>query len=435
MQRWRVPIAAMVLAVTTTAVAQEARDAGTPPPIAEDPRPEFAERLTTLDLDDPRGVLRLAQWAYGRGLLDEADALYRRVLQLRPGDEAAYHDLWHLSRGRELPRESESLEKARTRVPDTFRELETRRYVILSDADPGWLTDQGQRLERSYEQFVRFVNRSGVRAVPPRHKLVAVVFNQRSDFQAFAKRDGTGGRIAGYYRQPEDRLVFYHVESNENVAAARAELDRSLSEIDDLYKASRRAGSVGQRADAAAMRAEMTRRMDRWHQRAGAVDEFARQQSISVTVHEAIHQLMFHTGVQSARVQHPLWLSEGLATMFETDEPHLPFGPRHDYAPRRIGFYAIADRDLIVPLRSFIGATPQQLTGTPAATVVLYHQAYALVSWLAVHEKRGFAEYLRRLNDLPAGVPSASTQLATFEAAFGDIERLERRWLRHELGD
>jgi hypothetical protein len=181
---------------------------------------------------------------------------------------------------------------------------------------------------------------------------------------------------------------------------------------------------VGRRAEAWEIAEGLEDRLDEFTEREQRLNQLARQQTISVTVHEAIHQLMFHTHVQVPRVQQPLWLSEGLATTFETDAPKSPFGPAREYEPRRQRFWNLLDNDQLLPLRDLL------LSRTSGNAV--YSQCYALVTWMCRYRRRELRNYLRRLNAQPPGTVSAETQLAIFKESFGDIERLEKRWLQFE---
>ncbi|MHC4946952.1 MAG: DUF1570 domain-containing protein [Planctomycetota bacterium] len=379
-------------------------------------------------------IMAEATIAMDSGRLDDADALYRLILAEDPDHDAAFHALWGLSRGQALPPSSPTAARARTLLPDTFVEHETKRYLVLSDADPRWVREQAGRLERAYDRFIRFANRLDLRPLPLRHKLVAIVFADRAEFASFAGRHDTpvGPRIAGYYSPAADWLVFYHVESDENVAAARQALEGMLAEIDDLRRASRRARNLGHRDEAQALRAFMEGRETRLDDAEARLNWFAHRQSIMVTVHEAVHQLMFHTGVQAPHVRHPLWLTEGLATAFETDNPAGPFGPDREFAPRREGFYHLLDNGLLVPVRDLVALDDDVLRDHPDPSAVVYHQGYALVTWMCRSRKIELREYLRRLNALPPGVPTPERHLEVFEAAFGDADKLEKRWLMTE---
>ena len=120
--------------------------------------------------------------------------------------------------------------------------------------------------------------------------------------------------------------------------------------------------------------------------------------------------------------------------MFETDDPNKPFGPRQEYLPRRESFGRLLMEDRLLPLAEMIATPSSSFASDRQKFNKVYPQGYAFVMWLASHHKRAFAKYLRRLNALPPGVPRPETQVRVFVESFGDIAKLEARWLRYERG-
>ncbi|MHC4220152.1 MAG: DUF1570 domain-containing protein, partial [Planctomycetota bacterium] len=229
---------------------------------------------------------------------------------------AALQTLLGVRPDRRLKTESDVYRRTQKLLPDRFGQYETRRFIVLSDAKPGWTRQQSQLLERTYHQFHRYTRRIGIEPRPLRHKLVCVLFQEYDDYRQFAKAhdDVTSDWISGYYSPRHDRIVFYNIETNPDYARVR--------------------GADGPWAEAAVARGRLSEEFD--------------AASIATTVHEAIHQLTFHTRIQSAQIQNPLWISEGLATAFETDRPDEAFGPDHEYSMRRDQFdRLLADGDLI----------------------------------------------------------------------------------------
>jgi hypothetical protein len=253
--------------------------------------------------------------------------------------------------------------------------------VILSDAGRKWSRVRGELLEQTYVQFQRYANRLDLRPMPLRHKLVCLLFRQRDEFATFAREhDGvTAAWCLGYYSPQNDRMVFFNVESERGA------------------------------------------------------DEFAEARAIAATVHEAVHHLHFHTGLQTSAVQYPLWSGEGLATAFETSTPDEGFGPGQDFWPRRERFHGILEAGRLIPLRSFV-----QLDRMPddrRDTVrTVYSQAYALASWLARNQPVELRGYLMSMRREPPGRPSPRRHLKLFEQAFGNVDVVEEAWLRSETG-
>jgi len=205
-----------------------------------------------------------------------------------------------------------------------------------------------------------------------------VLFEHQRDYRAFAAThdDIHDPWIVGHYSPSHDRVVFFH----------RAEDDQR---------------------------------------------SVANQSAIATTIHEAIHQLHFHTRIKSVNVQYPLWICEGLATAFETDAPNQAFGPDHEYAPRRDRFQLLLQDDQLMPLRDMVAV--MQLDANRQDTVAaLYHQSYAFITWASRFRAAQLRDYLNAMLHEPPGKVDEPRHVAIFQQAFGDIEAVERQWLNHE---
>lgn len=328
-------------------------------------------------------------------LVPAADGSARRVARLDDGSQLLGR---FAARGR-LNAHSDSYRSARALLPERFADYESKRFIVLSDGHPRWSRRQAELLDRTYHQFHRFTRQTGLKPRPLRHKLVCVLFEQHEDYQRFARtHDGvTADWISGYYSPMNDRIVFYNIETN----PAFADTLGSRTSMQGSHLASNR-----------------------------IANDFTKA-ATATTVHEAIHQLAFHTRVQSPHIQNPLWISEGLATAFETDKTNKTFGPDHDYAPRRKQFVTLLNDDQLIPLRTLVGYTQMPNNDDDTITVV-YHQSYALVTWLSRQRRAQLREFFTALANETPGRPSSRRHLQIFENSFGDVETLERVWMRSE---
>jgi len=377
--------------------------------------------------------LELAARAERRGLLDRAEDAYRRVLDGSPLHQGARRALIRLAEGRPLPRTSQAYEQARADLPERFIEFETKRFIVLSDADWQWTRAQAQRLERTHHQFQRFARRLRLEPLPLRHKLVCILFADRAEYQHFAGAhdDVADPWIAGYYSPVHDRVVFYQGEANPSVVEARSKLRQMGTDIDSIARQAEHAMRQGQRENAAVLRQHRQRYREHLLRERRRVDAFAEQISIATTVHETTHQLLFHTRIQTPRLQYPIWISEGLATAFETDDTGGAFGPDHEYAPRREAFEELLGDDGLIDLRDLVTWT--RLATTDEQTVhAVYQQSYALVTWLNRCRAGQLSRYLQLMLVEPPASLGPDRYRTLFEEAFGDIDRLQHAWLGYE---
>jgi hypothetical protein len=392
---------------------------------------EAAARLARAQRIDT--LLGLAQGAETGERLGDAAEHYRRILELDPGHETAYDDLLRVSADLSPVKDSPSYQRAREILPPSFYEYETRRFVVLSDADPRWTRAQAQRLERTHHQFLRFTSRLKLRPLPLRHKLVCVLFAERDAYQDFArKHDGVEDRwIAGYYAPHTDRVVFYHGDTNPSVVQARRRLDAMLSEVDEMDREARDAQRMGMLARAESIRSQRKDYDTHVSRERRRVDDFAEQIGVATTVHEATHQLLFHTGVQAPHVQYPVWISEGLATAFETSTTASAFGPDHEFGPRREVFDELVANDALIPLRMLV-SWPAVPSDEREIIYGIYHQGYALATWMCRFRRDDLRAYLERMREMPPGTLTPRQHLELFQECFGSVEAVERAWLRHE---
>ncbi len=154
----------------------------------------------------------------------------------------------------------------------------------------------------------------------------------------------------------------------------------------------------------------------------------------STVIHEATHQVAFNTGIHSRLAQHPKWVVEGLATVFEAEgvrsrqdlstpadrinrERYLWF---QEYSRTRRSAHSLA---------SFVRDDRRFET----ATLDAYSEAWALSFFLIETRSTEYGKYLKQLADRdPLKDYNAESRLNDFTNAFGkDINSLEDLYLRY----
>ncbi len=279
-----------------------------------------------------------------------------------------------------LARESRAARQTRDLLDRTFREYESEHYIVFSNARRKWTKVQLNRLESAFHEFQRYATSLNLDPTPIRHKLVCVLFEDRRRYAEFGRNHD---RVFaqwnhGYYAPRSDRVVLFNGEAEPDA------------------------------------------------------DEFAANRTIATTIHEAIHQLHYHTDIQNKHVQYPLWSGEGIATSFETIETDQSFGPEREFGPRRDRFERLLRRDGLIPLEQLV-----QLDRMPdnrrETVFTVYNQSYALVSWLAANRPVEFRAYLLRMQHAEPGRAEPAFHLEIFIASFGAADRLEEQWLRDEI--
>ena len=152
---------------------------------------------------------------------------------------------------------------------------------------------------------------------------------------------------------------------------------------------------------------------------------------VSTLVHEATHQMAFNCGMHQRLAAVPLWVSEGVATYFETPDLRSQKGWRGIGGVNRPRLEQVLGNVRPGMLADIVGS--DEAFRDPAGALDAYARAWALTSFLASTRKDQFVGYLRKIAAKPPlAEDDAATRNAEFEAAFGQpAEAFEDDVLRH----
>lgn len=387
-------------------------------------------------LAEPASLLRAGDLAASGGELALADTQYRRAWNDPATRDEATLALRALHKRPDfrLPIDPAAVAETERVLGPGFRRFDTPHFVVISDCPAGWTRARAALLERTRSEYFRATDKLGLRAAPHAAKLVCVLINEHERYQKFGHDlDGLGAAwVAGYYSTGGNRIVFYNDSTSPAFVAARAQLD----EYD------RRAESA--RADADAARPASTDLADRLLASAQDLSAQTRRErerlelrasgySTAKTIHECVHLLAFNTGVQRRDREYPLWLSEGLATNFETEAAGRAFGPDRprpasegSRRPRLLELAAAGRAPALADLLS-ITAAPDWDADTADA---MYALADALFAHLYRREPAALGAYIRDLGHEPPRTLTPRRGLELFVARFGDPADIERRLYR-----
>ena len=272
--------------------------------------------------------------------------------------------------------------------------VETPLVTVFSDGSREDAEVHAGWMERTIEEFERFTQSAGWRTAPLVEPLTAMLFSTQRDLQSFATRHDhvNIGATSGYYSPHNDWVAMSVGESSIN------------------------SDSIGVRANP---QAGLALRSDEPQEESQHGSPAAR------CVHETIHQLMFRSELMDKRVKYPLWIAEGLATAFETDDPLSAesFGPDTGHGPRIAGFNRMVAEDRVIPLRQLISVTSLPRDGID--THDFYNQSYALATWLCRERPDQVLTYLNRLGTHSERRRLPDQFIRHFEEAFGPIEDVE----------
>jgi len=224
------------------------------------------------------------------------------------------------------------------------------------------------RFEDLYRAFIHYFAVRGFKLAEPPFLLIGIVCRNRAEFQRYTAGQGApaANGVIGQYDLMTNRIVVYDMD-------ARGQGDAN------------------------------------WRRNA------------SVVIHEATHQMAFNTGIQSRWCPPPLWVIEGLATLFEA--PGVYDSHSTTDRPARV------NRDRLRDYRAVLadkhdGRLPADLVASDRAfrvvTAAAYAEAWAMTFYLVETQPRAFARYLTLAASRPAFSDySAKERLDDFTSVFG----------------
>jgi hypothetical protein len=275
-------------------------------------------------------------------------------------------------------------------LPAGFDIHVTRHYVVCFNTSRDYAKWAATLFERLHEAFGNFWRQAGLEPRVPDQPLVVVIFARRADYEAFAARDlgAAADRIAGYYNLLSNRVTTYDLTGSGMIA---------------------RPGRIG--------------------------DEILAQPEaaglVSTLVHEATHQMVYNTGLAQRLAPVPVWLNEGIATVFEAPDMRAAGGWR--------GLGQI-NRSRLDRFRTSYrpGALEPLIRGDEAfrnttTAIDAYAAAWAFTWFLLETRKPQLIGYMRMQAAKPAlADDSPEARLREFTDAFGASPAdLEPAFIRH----
>lgn len=292
-----------------------------------------------------------------------------------------------------------------------FAERDTAHFRLMCRTPNGpasVLTEAGALLERTYRQFYVEFQRAGFKVVPAEDRLAWLVFDNPEQYRDFARRaDGMDSPyLESYYSAKTNQVVLMYTSAR--LGRPWPEPPRNAGRIINVLTPEL-AGMDRQSPD------------DSEHETGRILD-------VRRTVHEAAHLLAFNSGLQKRGVMYPLWVSEGLATSFESDSVESTGMARENL--RRLRQLRRAHEDgRLVSLEAFV--TLVRIPPDPATANDLYAQAWGLFDFLFKNRRTELRNYMGALTQVGAEPRGTEVMLREFTDAFGSLERLDASWLQY----
>jgi len=269
-----------------------------------------------------------------------------------------------------------------TELPPGFDLVVTKHYVICFDTSRAYAQWCGALFEKLHEAFANFWTQADFAIAEPPHPLIVVIFSDRQRYEAFASRDlgAAADRVVGYYNLLTNRVTTFDLTGS------------SLLPGHSTTSPGRAGLEILASPEAAGL--------------------------VATLVHEATHQMAYNGGMHQRLAPVPLWISEGIATYFETPDPGSGRGWRgigQVNKPRLKKFLATYKPGALTAIIE--GDEPFR---DAAGAIDAYAKAWALTAFLVQTRKPALVAYLRTLSAKPPlSDDSPEQRRAEFVAAFG----------------
>ncbi len=423
---------------------------------AELPSAALERQSAELREGDAAGALALAARAHEAALPRAEGRLLERAAAWAPDDAAVREALWRWRvLERPLAPDAAATERLRRLVGDDARVHRSAHWRIAHDCETAIARERAAALEDVWREFHDLMRDIGVRPAPLDRRLEALLFADHADWVAAAAAPADALRgLNGLFVGATGRILLFDTRTAPAAGTARAALTEAVTKLaEKAVYLDQREGQLrairlrveeyrptpadrdgarlrgeklaeidGLLAEVAAQRRTLAledRELDAHRAR---VRRFWDEETVAATMHEACHQIAFATGVSDPA--QPLWLSEGLATLFEAPQ-RSALDPMAKTSARLRDVRALRDAQRGGDLRRLVGGAvfAQKPTGDA------YAEAWSLLNFLVLRHPEGLAAVIRERGRGGSGDP-AQRALDAFRDAFGDLDRIEREWRR-----
>ncbi|MCG8650543.1 MAG: DUF1570 domain-containing protein [Pirellulales bacterium] len=259
-------------------------------------------------------------------------------------------------------------------LPRGFKVYRTQHYIIVYNSSEAYVKQVGLLFEQLYRGFFTYWKNQKWQLPEPRFPLVGLVLKDHQAFLNHARGEigDTANSLIGYYNLTSNRMTTFNVPN--------------------------------------------------WERNAATI------------IHEATHQLAYNCGLQKRFADNPMWVSEGLATFFESPDRR---NPGRWQRIGRVNQRKLQDWKRYLPRRpseSLATLLADDSRYRSAATAAdAYAEGWALTYFLIRTRRKEYVNYLRELSEgKPLAELSQRDRIEMFERVFGTtLAKLDRAFVTY----
>ncbi|HEY2882542.1 MAG TPA: DUF1570 domain-containing protein, partial [Pirellulales bacterium] len=285
-------------------------------------------------------------------------------------------------------------------LPTGFDTISTAHYMIFFNTSRGFAQWSGALFERLYSAFNNFWTHRGFKMHDASLPLVVIIYADRQTYAKQAADEiGAGSKnVIGYYHLFTNRVKTFDLTGVESLRQSGEKRVDAAQQVNQLLSQPQ---------------AEIM---------------------VATIIHEATHQIAFNCGLQQRLADVPLWVSEGLATYFETPDLNYGKGWRTigEVNPPRLDlFHQYMNRRPADSLTTLL--IDDKRFRNPEGALDAYAEAWSLNYFLLRQHAKEYQAYLEVIAAKePLETDSPEERVKEFKSAFGnDLAALDAEFLRY----
>ena len=274
-----------------------------------------------------------------------------------------------------------------------FVSYSTDRYALCTNASEPYAHWCLGLFERLATAFRTYWSKLGFKTSDATFPLVAIVFQRQSQFAEFATKDAgpDAATAPGYFSIPNNRIVLYDLTQ-----AVKGQPVRNAAEIEKRLEAG--------------------------------------LYNVATMVHEATHQIAFNCGLHTRLADNPLWMTEGMATYFETPDIRSKTGWNtvgKVNRPRLKRFKEFLNQRRADDSIETLVRNDARLISADTAEDA-YAESWALSYFLIRKQPASYVKYLTHISAKePLDLLTPDQRLSEFQDVFGDLKPLNTDFIRY----
>ena len=372
-------------------------------------------------------LVELGQWTQKNKLKEQHQQVLQKLQKLNPNHPGVQKLVYEYEKEDrkfedDKGREAEIL----THVGAGFKVLKSDHYMVFYNSNTEFARKRLGQFEKLYDEFYKYWEKKEFTLKTLPERMICLLFNSREDFQSYAQRTGGLAQAGGYWSSQTNWTYFFNTGKSADVLRVEESIEKQKKRIKEFEEQLKE--PKYNHPDNKKILTEMKRDLKAFETdfEKRIVDE-----NLSITIHEATHQLCYNLGVLNLNYAAPSWLVEGLAVYFETGTPSGAWlGPgrkNKEYISTIQKSYAT---NKIIPLEKFLTIMEGFFSGG-----VDTHTGYAL-SWCFIYFLMRSNQYEPKLRayikELLVADPykkySSKEVMTLIEKHFGPMDAFKKAW-------